>query len=169
MLVSNARIEASGRAGSQACRWSTSLILLSLLATGCGQKKSGPVAQELRNLGWLGSMYGQYISQNGGKAPKNVEELQKFVEKQTKPDELGRLKVASVKELFVSPRDGKPFKMVSYAKMPPPAPDKPPPVVFYEEVGKDGEKAVAYLGGGTQFVPESTLQMMLPAGSKIGS
>ena len=69
-------------------------------------------------------------------------------------------------ELFVSPRDGKPFAMVSYDKLPPLAGGEPPPVVLYETEGQNGERAIAFLGGGTRTVDEAELQKMLPAEAK---
>jgi hypothetical protein len=142
-------------------------LTLGALCAGCGQKKSGPVAQEQTNLAWLGHMYGMYISQNKSEAPKTIEDLRKFVEKRTNPDVLARLKVANVGELFVSPRDGKPFVLVSYAKLPPMAVGQPPPVVLYEADGQNGQRAVAFLGGNTQTMDETELQHLLPAESKL--
>lgn len=129
---------------------------------GCG-RPSGPISQAQTNLGWLGSMYGMFVGAHRGRTPKNVDELRQFIEGRISAEELARLNAADAGKLFVSPNDGKPFKMVSYAKLPPPELDKPPPVVFYEEVGIDGKKAVAFLGGGTRIVDEATLQTMLPA------
>jgi hypothetical protein len=137
------------------------VVPVAALLAGCG-KTSGQIAQEQTNLSWLGSMYGMYISQNGGRAPKTIDELRTFVETRTTADALSRLNVANMNELFVSPRDGKPFALVSYAKLPAPTAGKPAPIVLYETAGKNGERAIAYLGGGTQTLPESELQKLLP-------
>jgi hypothetical protein len=137
------------------------LVMIAALLAGCGQK-SGPIAQEQTNLSWLGSMYSMYIAQNGGRAPKSIDELRKFVETRSTPDVLTRLKIASMNELFVSPRDGKPFVLVSYAKLPAPTAGQPPPLVLYETAGQNGEHAVAFLGGGTQTVSATDLQKLLP-------
>ena len=143
------------------CRPMPAVLLFIAVLSSCS-RQSGPIAQEQTNLSWLGSMYGMYIAQNGGRAPKTIDELRKFVEKTTGPEKLTRLNVASMNELFVSPRDGKPFALVSYAKLPSPAAGQPAPVVLYEAAGQNGERAVAFLGGGTQIVPESELQKLLP-------
>lgn len=142
------------------------IVGISLLLSGCG-RKSGPVAQEQTNLGWLGSMYGMFVGQHRGRTPKNIDEFRKFVELRIKPDQLARLKVAKADDLFVSPRDGKPFQMVAYSKLTPPAIGQPPPIVFYEQVGENGQRAVAFLGGGTRQVDEATLQNLLPASTKL--
>jgi hypothetical protein len=163
--------QASGtRLTSRWCRNSSTvaLLLMLLVAFASCRGQTGPVAQEQTNLGWLGSAYGMFIGAHRGRTPKNVDEFRKFVEKRMSPEELTRLKVAKAGDLFVSPRDGKPFQMVAYAKLPPLAAGEPPPIVFYEQVGKDGERAIAYLGGGTRTVDEPTLQKMLPAASKRG-
>ena len=141
------------------------LVLVAASFSGCG-KESGPIAQEQTNLAWLGNMYGQYIGANQGNPPQTVGELRKFVAARTTPEELARLKAASVDELFTSPRDGKPFEMVTYKELPPPEGGKPSPVVLYESVGQNGERAVAFLGGNTRTVSESELTQMLPAGSR---
>jgi hypothetical protein len=141
------------------------VLLGAIILAGCSHK-TGPIAQEQTNLAWLGSMYRQYIGENKGRAPKSVDELQKFVEKVTTAEQLTRLKVANAKELFVSPRDGKPFAMVSYSKMPTTVAGAPPPIVLYEAQGQNGQRGVAFLGGGTKSVDESDLQKMLPAQTK---
>ena len=140
-------------------------LLLAICIASC-QKESGPIAQEQTNLAWLGNMYGQYIGANQGKPPQTIDELRRFVAARTTPEELARLKVASVEELFTSPRDGKPFEMVTYRELPPPAGGQPPPLVLYESVGQNGQRAVAFLGGNTRTVSESELSQLLPAGAR---
>lgn len=108
-------------------------------------------------------MYGMYISQNKGEPPKTIDDLRKFVEKKMSPDRLAQLKLASANDLFVSPRDGKPFTLVSYAKLPPMKPGELPPIVLYETTGQSGQRAVAYLGGNTRNLDEAELQKLLPA------
>lgn len=143
-------------------RRSVWLVLLASSFVGCRQQ-TGEVSQVDTNLGWLGNLYGQYIGDNQGHTPKNIEEFRKYVETRSSADELARLNVSNANELFVSPRDGKPFQMVSYAKLPPPVGGEPPPIVLYESAGKDGKRVVAFPGGGTQTMAEEELQKILPA------
>jgi hypothetical protein len=140
-------------------------VMIACSFVGCGNE-SGPIAQEQTNLAWLGSMYARYIGANQGKPPQAIDELKKFVAGRTTPDELTRLKVASVDELFISPRDGRPFEMVTYKQLPPPEGGAPAPVVLYEAVGQNGQRAVAFPGGNTGTVSESDLTQFLPAGSR---
>jgi hypothetical protein len=153
------------------CSWSFAglviLLFVASLLTGCHRKATGPIAQEQTNLSWLSSKYGMYISQQGGHAPKTVDDLRKFVEATTTPEQLSRLKVAKAADLFISPRDGKPFAMISYDKFPPPVAGQPPPIVMYETVGQNGQRSIAFLGGDTQTVDESELQKMLPPQAKL--
>ena len=152
-------------------RLSSFYVLAAVLGTAflvsCG-RQSGPLAQEQINLSWLGQMYGKYISQNNGEPPKSIAEFQKFVEKKTSPERLDHLKVANVNDLFVSPRDGKPFTMVSYDKLPPMKAGEQPPVVLYETDGRDGRRAIALLGGATRTVDNGEVQKMVPASAKRG-
>jgi hypothetical protein len=142
------------------------LLLVACLLTGCHRKATGPIAQEQTNLSWLSSKYAMYISQQGGQAPKTVDDLRKFVEATTTPEQLGRLKVAKADDLFTSPRDGKPFTMISYDKFPPRVAGQQPPIVLYETVGQNGQRSIAFLGGSTKTVEESELQKMLPPQAK---
>jgi hypothetical protein len=141
-------------------------LSLTIFVSGCS-RKTGPIAKEQTSLSWLGSMYGMYISQNHGKAPKTIDELHKFVEKATTADKLARLNVTNVNDLFISPRDNQPFALVSYDKFPAPMGGNANPVVLYEVQGQSGEHAVALLGGGTKTVDDNELQSLLPAKMKF--
>jgi hypothetical protein len=136
-------------------------ILLALFAlTGCSQ---GPTVEDLteRRLGRLGLLYGTFVSQNAGKPPKSVDELQKYAEARTKPDQLASFGATKVADLFVSPRDGTAYAMVVYSQIPPPGGD--PIVVFYESQATDGNRRVALLGGGSLLVDEATFRKLVPA------
>src|SRR4051794_40117537 len=128
----------------------SAVLLVACTLSACGRKPSGPIAQEQTNLSWLGSKYAMYVSEKGGRAPKTVDDLRKYVEATTAPEQLARLQVAKAGDLFISPRDGKPFAMISYDKFPPPAADQPMPIVLYEMVGQNGRRSIAFLGGGTR-------------------
>lgn len=113
------------------------------------------------HLSRLGLWYGQFAGQNGGKPPKTVEQLRQFGQSRTNPEQLAALKVADVSELFVSPRDGEPYKMVKYDRLPAFSGD--PVVVFYERKGRDGTRHVALSGGGTLAVDDARLAELVPA------
>jgi hypothetical protein len=111
-------------------------------------------------------MYAKYVSQNNGAPPKTIDDFQKFVKQKTNAERLANLKVASANELFVSPRDSKPFTMVVYDKLPTMKSGEQPPVVLYESVGKSGRRAIALLGGVTRTVDEAEVQKMVPPSVK---
>ena len=140
--------------------WSVLLLWVVVALAGC--RKGGEVSPLQTNLGWLGSLYGMYISQNGGKAPRSIDDLEAYAARKATPQRLAALGVSSVEELFKSPRDGKAYELVVYAKLPPPG-TSPPPIVLYEVDGKDGQHAVAYLGGTTDTLDQATLTQQLPA------
>jgi hypothetical protein len=140
------------------------LLLVVCTVISCRQQ-TGPISQEQTNLSWLGSMYAMYIGANQGQPPQTIDDLRKFVIQRTSAAELSRLKVSDVNQLFISPRDGKPFVMVSYKKLPTREGGQQPPVVLYEADGQNGERAVAFPGGNTQVVNASELSSLLPATS----
>ena len=160
-------IRVRAQLGCNLSSWVGRLLVLCLASSlaGCGGQK-GEVSQVQTNLAWLGNMYGKYIGQHKGETPKTIDDFRKFVESKTSAEQLARLKVANVNELFISPRDGKPFRMVSYEKIPAHAGGEPPPVVLYEEAGQGSERIVVYLGGGTGRLDDAKLQSMLPAGKR---
>jgi hypothetical protein len=149
--------------------WSALPIVLAAIAVftaGCGQKAK-PVDQKQMNLSWLGSMYRTYISQNQGHPPKTIDDFRKYVEKNTGPEQLARLNVSTINDLFISPGDGKPFALVSYDKLPAREPGSIPPIVIYESQGAGGTRAVAFLGGNTRLLDESEFQKLLPSNAKV--
>lgn len=149
-------------------RWSVreacSTLLISLLISGC-QSGGGEISPAQTKLAWLGSMYGMYISQNGGQTPKSMDEFRKFIEKKATAERLQRLGVANMDELLTSSRDGKPFVLVTHTKLPPPGSGQPV-IVLYEETGEGGQHAISYLGGITDTVDEDKLSQLLPAKAK---
>jgi hypothetical protein len=149
---------------SSPCRGQLLAMCFAGAIAGCGGQ-TGEVSPVQANLSWLGNKYGMFVSSHGGRTPKNVDEFRKYIEKKTTAAELERLKAKNVGELFVSPRDGKPLRMITYSKLPALAGGQPPPVVFHEEVGQQGNRAIVYLGGSTQTVDEATLQTLLPKGA----
>ncbi len=152
--------------GRLTCDVVLGVVFVSCLVGGCGRRATGPIAQDQTNLSWLGSMYAMYISQQQGHAPKTIGDLQKFVEAKTTAEQLARLKVANVGELFVSPHDNKPFVLVSYDKFPSFTAGQQPPLVLYEATAQDGKRSVAFLGGNTRTLDETEFQKVLPPSVK---
>jgi hypothetical protein len=165
VFLRRARLVCSVSSSSR-CRGLLLIACLAGVIAGCGGQTGGEVSQVQSNLGWLGSKYAMFVGSHRGRAPKNIDEFRQYVEKKTTSQELERLKVKSVDELFISPRDGKPVKMITYSKLPAFVGGQPPPVVFHEEAGKDGKLTIVYLGGNTQTVDAADLQTLLPVGGR---
>lgn len=124
-----------------------------LLCVGCGPPREA--ADELKQrtgLGALAIAYGQYSSSHRGMPPKSEKALKDFIEKQG-PEFLTSLKVETVEDLFISPRDGEPY-VVIYRKR--------SPIVAYEAVGADGTRWVAYDIGGAEELDEATFREKVP-------
>lgn len=112
------------------------------------------------HLSRLGLWYGQFAGQNGGKPAKTAEQLRQFGQSRLNSQQMAALRVADVGELFVSPRDGQPYKMVNYDRLM--APSGVPVVVFYEQKGQEGIHRVALLGGGSLALDEQKLVVLVP-------
>lgn len=145
--------------------WVCVLLCLATISLGCKQVSEETVTVQTR-LSRLGTFYGMYIGKKAGSTPKTLDDLKAFAAERTTPEELERLGVTDIDALFTSPRDGLPFKMVKYRVPPPPPMGEPVPIVLYEAEGKDGERAVGLLGGGTELLDEATLEERLPEGLK---
>jgi len=136
------------------------LILFSLSAAGCGRSSNGPGDVTEKQLDRLGLWYGMYVSQSKGKPPKTADQVRNFGQERISAEDLSALGVKDVDELFVSPRDGQPYVMVQYARVPPPSPE--PTVVFYEQTGQAGLRRVTLLGGGCLEFDAQRLQELVP-------
>jgi hypothetical protein len=79
---------------------------------------------------------------------------------------LKSLNVSSIEELFVSPRDGKPYKIL-YGEAAKKAPSGGPagaPVIAYEQQGQGGRRWVASAMGAIEEVDEARLKQLVPGG-----
>jgi hypothetical protein len=131
------------------------VALAVLTATGCSRSPEDSATIEAR-LGRLGLSYGLYAGDHDGTPPQNIEELRRYVERTTSSVQLTALKATNVDELFASPRDGQPYKMIKLPRLPSPIGGQPRPVVLYEQFGQQGKRYVAYLGGGVEEIDAET-------------
>lgn len=135
-------------------------VALGAALVGC-QQSAPEVADVQSRLSRLGRLYGMYLGSHGGKSVKSLQEFKAFAKQRVTNEQLEQLGLASLDELFLSPRDSTPFEMVLNVSSAPPAAGKPPAIVFYEAVGVDDEIAVGYLGGGTNVIDETELKEQL--------
>jgi hypothetical protein len=137
------------------------LVIVAFVFSGCSQKTPTPDELAAKRGGRLGVLYGMCVGQNKGKPPQAVQQIKDFATKRINSEELSALGVTTIDDLFVSPRDGLPYKMVEYRKLPPPSGE--PVVVFYEQQGQHGVRRAALLGGGTLDLDESLLAKLVPS------
>lgn len=112
------------------------------------------------HLSRLGLWYGTFTGQNRGRPPTTIKQLKEYGQQSLSPERLAARHATSIDELFVSPRDGLPYKMVNYSRLP--AFSEDPVVVFYEQKGQDGIRRVALLGGGSLAFDEERLRKLVP-------
>jgi hypothetical protein len=115
--------------------------LLLILISGCGPK--GPSLAELNNTNILRARaaYGVYLISHGLKGPKSKEELMDYLKNsETARVKLKKIDVSqdSIDEIFISERDGEPFK-IRYGLR-----GMSDHAVIFESVGVDGKRMVAY-------------------------
>lgn len=122
------------------------LALPSLLFAlgGCSSDsiQSQVAAMNSSNIKRVANLFAAWQSSHGGQGPKDVESIKAF-SKGIPPDALENMKIDPNKLdlLFVSERDGKPFKIKFGAARPAMAPHIP---IVFEEQGVGGTKQVAW-------------------------
>lgn len=128
-----------------------------LLSAGCGgTATSGDEGRARTLLRAVGVEYGRYLGQHNGAPPSDEAAFRAFVDAQiAQTKDYG---VASAEELLLSPRDGKPVKVIVGAKVT--APDQPDlPWAAYEQTGVDGKRlAVNARGTVVEFSSEEFSQ-----------
>ncbi len=148
---------------SQGYAWGGVVLALVLLA-GCGSRARESRSREESTLKPLAILYGQYIGQHRGQPPTNEAEFRQFVQTQG-PSLLQSFGLSNIEELFVSPRDGKPYKILygPTALKGPPGPAGSP-VVAYEQEGRGGKRWVASAMGAVEEVDETRFKELVPTG-----
>src|SRR5579859_3592823 len=114
----------------------STVAIACLALVGCA--KSEPERPENENLSKLMQAY---VDASGelGHAPRNLKELQPYLEKQGDPD-----------KILVSPRDQQPYEIRWGVSLRGFSPDvKMPAIIAYEKDGVDGERCVLTISGMT--------------------
>ncbi|MGQ9562695.1 MAG: hypothetical protein ACUVTH_04110 [Thermogutta sp.] len=137
------------------------LILLLVLSVwiGCSTKTASKPMEESR-LKPLALLYGQYTGQHMGKAPANEEVFRKFVSQQT--SFLQQFKISDPSQLFISERDGKPYRVV-YAGETSPGQLLGAPIVAWEQDGVNGKRFVGNTLGAVKEVSEEEFRQLIKA------
>lgn len=131
---------------------------------GCGGGSRESLQREQSTLKPLAILYGQYIGQHRGQPPPNEQAFREFIQQQG-PEVLKSFHVSSIDELFISPRDGKPYKILygEAAKKGPPGPAGSP-VIAYEQEGRGGRRWVASAMGAIEEVDDARFKQLVPGG-----
>jgi len=120
-------------------------LLSVAMLCGCGSDGSDAAIQALNssNLKRMCSIYNEYQSQHGWAGPKDEEALKLFISELPKSTmELIGADPENVDALFVSERDGEPFKIRYKIRGSYRASDR----VIFETVGVDGSRLVGFTG-----------------------
>lgn len=136
-------------------------LLTVVVFSGCRHADDGNSQTEIR-LSRLGLSYALFAGKHLGVPPSSTTELRNYLEQTISISQCNAMGVNSIDQMLISPRDGKPYKLIALQRLPPPAPGMRPPVVFYEQVGREGKRYVAYLGGGVEEVDVSLFQQLVP-------
>ena len=134
----------------------TVLILL-LVASGCGGQTLAPTATEGRRVGAIVTTHNM-MERATGRLPPNEQDFKKFIA-ENGSQVLERSGVKAVDELFVSDRDGQPL-VVTYGKYPAGMNAK---IVVYEKNGADGKRFVGYNSGAVEIVDDARFNEMITA------
>ncbi len=129
-------------------------VIACLVPLGCGGTQTATEEQEKSNLKPLAILYGKFLPPHRGQPPANEDELKQFIKSLSK-EELDSLGVTDVDSLFVSSRDGKPYKIVYGGA-------KTPEIVAYEQEGVEGKRFVADNLGGVRSVDEAEFKKLVP-------
>jgi len=135
-------------------------VLAGLVAViGCGHPVDEEAAiREQYGLKDLAILYSQFRARNRGRAAPNEDVLKKFILQQDK-GYLQQLGVTNVDDLFVSPRDKKPY-VVFYGQANLPVYEGHQ-IVAYEQEGVNGTRLVATALGAIMELDEQTFQQVV--------
>src|SRR5437762_519249 len=129
------------------------------LAAGCSNKVAQDVAAKNdANIKRVANLYTAHMAQRGWAGPKSEDEFKEFIRKDMPAENLQMMKVdpANVDAIFVSDRDGKPFK-IRYGVGGGPGASIP---VVFEQDGQGGRKMVGYTFGKFEEVDDAQAKQL---------
>ncbi len=132
-------------------------VALLLAFGGCQSAEKPEVPQGRITIKRLAILYGQFA---GGRPPRDEEEFRKFVEKNK-----SRVPVAvdTQEDLFISPRDGKPYVILYGSEA---QKHQQSGLAIYEQEGVNGLRQVAFTIGMVEEVDDAWLQEILSGNSR---
>lgn len=131
-------------------------LVLLILTAGCNSVPEGDTTNS--RMGSVARLYGMYVSMNMGAIPKNLEQLQAFIDNKGSYA-LEKEGVASLNELLTSRRDGQPLVLLFGQDV---IDQDGRRLVAYEQEGKAGSRMVAYADGSSETVDAERFAQMVP-------
>ena len=137
------------------------VLLFGSVLVGCNSPEANEEVQRRgSNLQSLAGMYRMYAAQHGGIPPPNEAAFKSFIQAQGLKH-FEAFGITTVDDLFISPRDGKPYVVVYGG-----GPEAMPDVVAYEQEGaKTGRWIVSSMTVVAE-VDDAEFQQMVPIGAK---
>jgi hypothetical protein len=136
------------------------LLSLMLVLGGCSSNsvESQVAAMNSSNIKRVANVFAAWQNSHGGEGPKDLETLKTFT-KGIPVDALQNMKIdtSNLDQVFVSERDGKPFKIKFGAVRPAMAPHIP---IVFEADGVDGVKQVAWTNAAVQELNDTQCQAL---------
>jgi len=143
-------------------KWGTAAILFCLLCGCSGASREASRAQEASSLKPIAIYYGSFVGRHRGQAPKNEDEFKAYLREKENAESLqAAFHVTDIDNLFVSPRDKKPY-VIYYGEIPTSSGPGGAPVIAYEKEGVEGKRFVASAVGAVQEVTEEAFRKMVP-------
>ncbi len=144
--------------------WKTafSLAFCSVLAAGCDSRVPQVRSQPEAQLRKLGTLYGEFIAQNKGRAPANEEQFREYLK--AEHVQLRNLEIGGVAALLSSPFDGQKL-VVRYGNLTGPVSPNGYPWIANEQTGVDGKIKVISARGEVREVSEQELEELFATGN----
>ena len=133
------------------------LAICSVLASGCGSQPSRDGSQAEAQLRHLGTLYGKYLAQNNGEAPKNEGQFKEFLAAELA--QLGNQETNSVDALLRSPGEGQRL-VVRYGELTGLASPNGYPWIGYIQTEPDGTFKVISARGELEEVDQQELDKL---------
>ena len=131
-------------------------LVLAALPLGCD---TGPSAEDLtvhNRLKGVAVLYGRYQGRHRGQPPKTQAEFETYL-KSLDASEYATFDATSPSDLFVSPRDGKPFVVKYGTNAGPPGPDGSSPIIAYKSPAEGSPTLAVTSVGEVKEVDSSAL------------
>jgi len=134
------------------------IVLFALPGCSSDSVQSQVAAMNSSNIKRVANLFGAWQNSHGGQGPKDMESIKAFAEG-IPPDALQNMKIEPTKldALFISERDGKPFKIKFGAAR---SLMGPHIAVVFEEKGIDDKKQVAWTNAQVREVDDAEYQQL---------